>query len=138
MATEDQVQGPGENHGRGGHREPQRIPHAEMTRYGRGGEGKHAVQWGSMSPMLLWYSQNRAVSMSPEQNSFTLAISSERVIPWAICSESPCTNGLISGKRRSISWSTPRLAQETRITSRSSADSPNNRDRAGPGSGPWT
>jgi len=45
----------------------------------------------------------------PEQNSFTLAIWSESVIPWAIWEESSCTYGLISGKSRSISWSTPRL-----------------------------
>src|SRR2546426_9939827 len=109
MATEDQVQGPRENHGRGGYREPARIPQAEMNRYGRGGDRKQAVQWGSMSPRLLWYSQNRAVSMRPEQNSFTLAIWSESVIPWAIWEESSCTYGLISGKSRSISWSTPRL-----------------------------
>src|SRR6266571_2932622 len=34
-----------------------------------------------MSPRLLWYSQNRAVSMRPEQNSLTLAIWSDRVMP---------------------------------------------------------
>src|SRR5207247_10058834 len=85
MASEDKLQGPRKNHGRGGHRRPQWIPRAEMTRYGLGGEGKQAVQWGSMSPMLLWYSQNRAVSIRPEQNSFTLAIWSDSVIPWAIC-----------------------------------------------------
>src|SRR5437867_8406843 len=109
MEGEDQIQGPGTNHGRGRHQGPRGNPRIEVTRYGLGGTGKQAVQWGSMSPRRLWYSQNRAVSIRPEQNSFTLAICSESVIPWAIAVASSCTNGLISGNRRSIAWSTPRL-----------------------------
>src|SRR3972149_3436876 len=54
--------------------EETRPARGDSAAYGLGGVGKQAVQWGSMSPMPLWYSQNRAVSMRFEQNWFTLAI----------------------------------------------------------------
>src|SRR2546428_12256323 len=98
MAGEDQVQGTREDHGRSGHREPDRIRQAEVIRYGRGGKGKKVGGGGPMSPGFLWSSKNRAGSMAPDKNPFTLAPWSNTAIPWAFWEGSPCNNGLIPGK----------------------------------------
>ena len=48
-----------------------------------------------MSPMRLWYSQKRAVSMRPVQNEFIIEIWSDRDRPSWILFASRSTNSLI-------------------------------------------